>query len=537
MIRNKIVEQYNSIIKSVLNQANVVYLESELSSLIRNFTRKTEKLLIINKDNVSIEASNFDFVFIKYSNIKDIDELKEIISKQDYSEKLVITIIVNSMQEKYALDDNEFRISIRKDIKNTIKDSKARKNFLASSINCRFCNQNNKDKFIVNIGNRIDCLQNNMDNVAKGYIFSADLFDLVNIYNLVGDALFNCNVRYGIKDSSNVDKEITNTLQNEPDKFWFYNNGITIVIKDDDFDLRRQNILELSGKKLISVVNGAQTITASAKFYYKQGEQGTKVSPKVLLRLINFNEKSTENDEVNKVTISLNRQKNINEEDIVYTYSFVSAINEIMLECNDSDKCFDLIKRGGESYYKHSYGIKEFAQIVKCYLGQAPGNARSNPAVLIEDVFDKDSEEYRFKDESIFRDIKNINDFIKYYSPVNFAFDLLDLYDKTVKSKIDAKDEQKNAIYNYGKWYFMALCVYLLNDKDSDDFTEFNYKIDSNVNVENTINMFVSMIKSSIDENEKLDSNNFKTNELYNKIRELSTVNEFEIELKKIFVN
>ena len=132
---------------------------------------------------------------------------------------------------------------------------------------------------------------------------------------------------------------------------------------------------------------------------------------------------------------------------------------------------------------------------------------------------------------------KSINDFVKYYSPVNFAFDLLDLYDKTVKSKIDEKDEQKNAIFNYGKWYFTALCVYLLNDKNTNDFSNFNYKTDKNVNVENIINMFVSMIKSSVGENEKLDSNNFKTNELYNKIRELSTVNEFEIELKKIFVN
>ena len=77
----------------------------------------------------------------------------------------------------------------------------------------------------------------------------------------------------------------------------------------------------------------------------------------------------------------------------------------------------------------------------------------------------------------------------------------------------------------------------MLNDKNTNDFSNFNYKTDKNVNVENIINMFVSMIKSSVGENEKLDSNNFKTNELYNKIRELSTVNEFEIELKKIFVN
>ena len=43
--------------------------------------------------------------------------------------------------------------------------------------------------------------------------------------------LFSYNLREHIKQA-NVDDGINRTIQKEPDKFWFYNNGITIGCED-----------------------------------------------------------------------------------------------------------------------------------------------------------------------------------------------------------------------------------------------------------------------------------------------------------------
>ena len=544
MLRNKMIEQYMSIIKSTLNQNKVVYIDNELSLIVKKFAQKREKILVIDNNSLSIESTDFNFIFIKYSNSEPIESLIKLIGGQDYSKKAKITIIVSSMQEKYLLDDYRLIYSIRKEAKNSIELGMKRKNFIDSSIGCRFCNQSEERKFNIHIGSRADCLENFMDEGAAGYIFTADLYDIVSIYNSIGDALFDCNVRYGIRDVSNVDKEIMNTLQNCPDKFWFYNNGITIVISDDSFILNRQNMIQLSTDKLLSFINGSQTITAASKFYYEKesGIEKESNNPKVLLRLINFREKQPLMGEVNSVTIALNRQKSINDEDIVFTYSFVNSINDIMLECEEKNlyKCFDLIKRGGDSYYKYSYGIREFAQIVKCYLGQAPGFARSNVNALIADVYDEKKKERTFKDKQIFKEITTVDDFLKYYSPVNFVFDLVGAYDKIAKSHSKVEDEHVLAIYNYGRWYFAALCVYLLNQRSVDDFRSFEYSM-SNVEdfkiLDNIVELFVELIKLHVDEDKKLDSNDFKTEELYNAIRKSDKVNSLEIALKEVFKN
>ena len=220
----------------------------------------------------------------------------------------------------------------------------------------------------------------------------------------------------------------------------------------------------------------------------------------------------------------------------------MNSINAIMLECEEKNlyKCFDLIKRGGDSYYEYSYGIREFAQIVKCYLGQSPGFARSNVNALISDIYDENKKERTFKDKQIFKEIITVEDFLRYYSPVNFVFDLLCAYDKVVKSRRNVEDDQELAIYNYGRWYFVALCVYLLNKKCVDDFSSFEYCV-SNVEdlklIDDVVDLFVKLIKLHIKDDKKLDSNDFKTEELYNTIRKSDKIDALEIALKEVFKN
>jgi hypothetical protein len=99
-----------------------------------------------------------------------------------------------------------------------------------------------------------------------------NLYDVVEIYNQIGYILFRDNVRFGIGEQLGVDKAIKDTLKNAPNYFWFRNNGITLLIEEPDrildsaseIILKRQN----DEKIVFSVINGAQTITAAAEYFY-----------------------------------------------------------------------------------------------------------------------------------------------------------------------------------------------------------------------------------------------------------------------------
>lgn len=70
--------------------------------------------------------------------------------------------------------------------------------------------------------------------------------------------LFSYNLREHIKQA-NVDDGINRTIQKEPDKFWFYNNGVTIGCEDYDIS---GNTVKLYN---FSIINGAQTTTNIGK--------------------------------------------------------------------------------------------------------------------------------------------------------------------------------------------------------------------------------------------------------------------------------
>ena len=124
----------------------------------------------------------------------------------------------------------------------------------------------------VHIQETVDREQKQYPNDLKGYMLTVNLYDIVEIYNQVGDALFKDNVRFGIGEQLGVDKAIKDTLKNAPQYFWFRNNGITLLIEEPDTILNNASeiVLKQQNEEKIkfSVINGAQTITAAAEYFY-----------------------------------------------------------------------------------------------------------------------------------------------------------------------------------------------------------------------------------------------------------------------------
>ncbi|MDA1881005.1 MULTISPECIES: AIPR family protein [Bacillus] len=175
---------------------------------------------------------------------------------------------------------------------------------------------------------------------TEGYVFSANLYDLVTLYNKKGKTLFAKNIRYGIADELDVDSAINETLTKNPEAFWYLNNGITLILEKNNLNLQDYEKICLSDPKLdsnqikLTVINGAQTLNSAAKFFYTQKDTNdSKHKAFVMLKVIeittNKNETEHVNNRIDEITISLNRQKPIITDDIAFTLPVVKHINNL----------------------------------------------------------------------------------------------------------------------------------------------------------------------------------------------------------------
>lgn len=142
-------------------------------------------------------------------------------------------------------------------------------------------NGNTSNEYIIGIKSRIQAIYNKIEvprekkstEIVNACVYSACLYDIVKIYDELGDELFKKNVRLKVKkDNVGVGKEIKETLRNSPEQFWFLNNGITIVT-NAPIDMSKNECISLSmeNNNSFSVVNGAQTISAAHDFIYCDG--------------------------------------------------------------------------------------------------------------------------------------------------------------------------------------------------------------------------------------------------------------------------
>lgn len=345
----------------------------------------------------------------------------------------------------------------------------------------------------------------------KGYVMSIDLYQLVEIYNKVGDRLFDKNVRYGLNEQLGVDQAIKDTLEHNPEQFWFKNNGVTILVEWRDFKLDRVGEILLEslneyGNLKFSVINGAQTITAAAEYFYGQEYEleecrsetekekirdrinGSKAA-QVLLRIIHIPQAQEEkkqngsSKEVSEISVALNRQKPIKSEDIAFASPFIEKMaGYLERERMAGRPYFKLVKRGEDSKFEHSIDLVEFARARKACAGE-PGDARSKGTNTLLSFESGLNAEYHFKDTDIFAEEWMIADpseeplvFQKYYGAVNFAVKTSRLYER-LRKEFYFPDFKQQVVLQNGKWYFTSYLVSLLNFFRA-DFSEFEDRFD-----------------------------------------------------------
>lgn len=182
-----------------------------------------------------------------------------------------------------------------------------------------------------------------------GQINGQEIFSWWNSHR---NKLFKENIR-GVLGDTTVNSEITNTLEKEPGKFWYFNNGITILAEEV-----RKNMAGGSNTDYgqfscsnISIVNGAQTVSCIGKF----GEKDINKLENVYINARIISLEGTEPIFGQEITKANNRQNKVENSDFV---SFDPeqtrlrdelAIEGINYQLNRSegnetgDKAFDLI--------------------------------------------------------------------------------------------------------------------------------------------------------------------------------------------------
>lgn len=395
-------------------------------------------------------------------------------------------------------------------------------------------------------------------------VLNVDLYQMVQLYNTVGDQLFQNNVRLGIHDTLYVDQAIQETLKYNPEQFWFRNNGITILVETPESSISGTEELLLGQldptcKLKFSVVNGAQTLSASAQFFYsmeyiwkdrENTPDGKRVkdiwdkavkSAYVLLRIICVPENSETDSEVKKISVALNRQKPITTEDIAFTIPQVEKLTKyLQAKYCAADKAGFLLVRRGENIDTNQMTLVEFAR-ARMACAEKPGDARTRGQKELFDYQPMGDGTYTFRQKIIFAndwmtantDEEEERIFRRDYNAVWFAHRIAKEYEKYRRTIAREMGSPLGRIISNGKWYFTALVIQVSNTFHSNakrpDFSFFTGNFDAiRENIPEIMRCFAHLTEHCVSkkgELSEINSNIFKNELLYqDMILELKSV-------------
>jgi len=223
------------------------------------------------------------------------------------------------------------------------------------------------------------------DNTVLGILKLRELTDFV-IKNR--DYVFESNIRQWMQFKTSVNKGIRETLQNNPHKFFYYNNGITIVVSD--FEELENNTLVLYAPQ---IVNGAQTSNS----IIDKAKRTNNLDGSITVTVI----KADDEQDQNNITKYRNSQNAVRGKDLVSLMDFHKSIKsqlenlkyfyEIQAGSFDSKTKSQQNEYNGDSIYnnylpenhKKVIVAKDAIQSLVAGLEQRPTESYSSPAQFL----------------------------------------------------------------------------------------------------------------------------------------------------------
>ena len=233
------------------------------------------------------------------------------------------------------------------------------------------------------------------DNTILGILKLRELTEFVNKNR---DYVFESNIRQWMQFKTTVNKGLRDTLQTNPGKFFYYNNGITIVVSD--FEELGDNMIKLYAPQ---IVNGAQTSNS----ILDHSKRTKNLNGSMTVTII----KADDEQEQNNITKYRNSQNSVRGKDLVSLMDFHKSIKSQLKNCgyfyeiqagsfDTKTKSNQCQYEGDNTYNKylpdnHKKVIvaKDAIQVLVAGTEQRPTEAYSSPAQFLprgskyDDVF------------------------------------------------------------------------------------------------------------------------------------------------------
>ena len=150
-------------------------------------------------------------------------------------------------------------------------------------------------------------------------------FDLAELVEKNEHYIFESNIRKHLGGKGSINKKISTTLEDDPQNFFEWNNGITITV--DDVSIKN-NELYLKGAQ---IVNGAQT----SKSILDKKKKANNVDAEVLVTII----KTKDEEHQRKITKYRNSQNAVKGKDYVSLQDYFVSIHHML--ATRLDYCFE----------------------------------------------------------------------------------------------------------------------------------------------------------------------------------------------------
>lgn len=147
---------------------------------------------------------------------------------------------------------------------------------------------------------------------------------LANLYGSYGARLLEQNVRTFLQARGKVNKGLRNTIINQPEKFFAYNNGLTTTAESIELELIEGG-LRIKSLKNLQIVNGGQTTASIFSTMKKDRASLDNLFVQVKLTIV----KSNESEElVSKISEYANTQNKVNAADFFSNHPFHIRMEE-----------------------------------------------------------------------------------------------------------------------------------------------------------------------------------------------------------------
>lgn len=187
------------------------------------------------------------------------------------------------------------------------------------------------------------------------YLAAVPGLDLAYIYDRWGTRLLEQNVRVFLQARSNVNKGIKRTLENEPELFFSFNNGITATAEAITTEITDEGLV-ITGLENLQIVNGGQT-TASVYAAFKAKHDLSRVHVQMKLSIVS---PEAAKELVPRISEYANSQNKVSAADFFANHPFHVRIEEFSrrILAPAKDDSFDLTKW----FYERARGSYRDAQ-------------------------------------------------------------------------------------------------------------------------------------------------------------------------------